>query len=271
MPSASANPGELWRAERRFWRRHVRDVLCDGVVYADGRWRPLFSRLHGWIKRHGRSLADLDPAMPPRAELLLWAYSTLMAMPLDRRQDYKALKEVSEDGRGLQNRLEALRQADYCWPGLPSALDYPLPWLAALVRALDADLSAEAYGWDAVFDHDREALRPDGYDCRVVPVTRPHRAQHGLPAGRRAMLLHAILPCRLHDVEVELCFHPDLAPDPEPQRWRYAAALFLGHRIGVENRGEHGFRVVEATAPNREELIASQIEDALAGGCDALM
>lgn len=241
-------------------------------------WLRMFSRLVADVRQHSADLDNPGRVVPeggldPR-EPLVWATCTLLAMPGRLLQDYKELPERAADGSGIEDRLDALRADGYLFRGIDSAHQLRLAWLAALVRALDADLSQLHFGpsgdkgerWTA------EVWRVPGYPCYLVPVDRSHRLADRKPAERRALAHHALLPDRVREYAVQLRLHSEAMPEEgaPPQRpFRYGAAIFPDLRISTVSEGP-GFLVDAVHCPEQPTAIADQVREAREAACDVV-
>lgn len=251
--------------------------LCRRALTTQKQWTDMFLSLVDHIALVQSQLARIgDPieavGFDPR-EPLIWVWCVLDTMPNAQDQRYQALRETAADDTGIAARADALRHRGYAMPGLKTALDLQITWLAALARALDEDLSDLNYWPDDITEWTQAAWQPPGYNCYVVPVRRGHRLGDGRPAQRRAFRYHAVIPQYIGTMQVQLSLHPDASRNEaseDPARWVLGAATFPGLSVVPKETSTH-FRLTAAPVEgDEEELLAGQIDDAKGAGCDVL-
>lgn len=264
---------------RAYWRERVERHLCDRALVTDSRWRAMFLRLVDDVRTVREGIGRIgDPpeevGFDPR-EPLVWAWCVLDTMPNERAVAYEAMRERSVDGTGIEDRADVIRERGYEMPGLTTAVDQQVPWLAALARVLDDDLAALQYWPEDVREWKVDDWRPLGYACHVVPVRRPYRLGDRRPAQRRGLLHHAIVPVRIGSLGVELRVHPDAArgeDGADPSRWTYGAATFPDMTVVPSVDEAERFRVVGAPiAGDEAAVLARQVADARAASTDVLV
>ena len=261
-------------ADRKRWQALATVVLSERAKFTTAKWIPHFKRLRLAIQRHRHVLEDIGapPAAgdPEPRELLVWAWCVLMAAPENTSQFYTRIREITDDGRGLQDEAKQLRSRGYAMRGLDTSPEMQMRWLGGLIRAIDADIAGveewprPLSGWRS------DDWRPAGYPCFVIPVRREFRAEDGKERERRGMLQHAIVPAVLAGLEVHLALHPDVNPKGTARAWTYGAAVFDGLTIDVDRIGDDAFRLAGAPLHDEGGAIAGHLEQALSAGCDVL-
>lgn len=266
-------PARLQR-DRAAWHNLTRQVLVERRLFSRSRWMPHFDRLRRNIEAHSHVLQAIGTVMPEGApdprELLIWAWCTLMSMPEDQAQGYAGLKESPADGRGIDELANSLRDSGYRLSGLPTALDNQVRWLAALVRAIDADLAGINFWPDHNSRWSAQDWQPNGYPCFVVPVQRDYRCVDHKERDQRATRYHAIVPSQVGDLTVSLALHAEVTASKPSRAWRYGAAVFDEMVIEVQLVGEDGFVLSDAPCPSAAAIISEQIETAIRDSCDVL-
>jgi hypothetical protein len=211
-----------------------------------------------------------DPREP-----LVWVWCVLDTMPNDQDQRYQRLPERSVNGTGIEDRAEVVRANGYAMPGLTSAIDSQIPWLAGLARALDDDLADLGYWPEDVSEWSPDEWRPPDYECFVIPVRREHRIGEGRPAQRRGLVFNAVLPQRIGSLEVTLHLHPDASASDtarDPAHWTYGAAIFPGLSLVPLDTSESGYRLAGAPLSGDDrDVLAGQVAGAKGADCDVMV
>ena len=251
---------------RKYWQARVRRFLCEKARPNEKDWRDLVRRLAEWVGRNRTALEGIGgpghDQVDPR-EPLIWAWTVLAAAPDSVKRDYATLEESNDAGDGIENLADRLRENGYVIGGLPSAVSLQLPWLAALVRALDADLAGLSLGGDGS-DH----YRVPGYDCHVIPVERPWRLRKGRQPERRAMRYHAVIPSRLGEIEITVATRPEIETGWVSQP--FGAAMFEGMQFVERFPNDASIVLADAVLANVEGVMAGQIAQGEADGCAIL-
>jgi hypothetical protein len=254
--------------DRTYWKRRVKRFLCDKTRPSEKEWRDLVRRLAEWVGRNREVLESIGGPSPqpidPR-EPLIWAWTVLIAAPDSLKRAYAELEESNDAGDGIEDVAERLRDNGYAIGGLPTAMSLHLPWLAALVRALDADLAGLSLGCLGEGDN---RYRVPGYECHVIPVERPWRLKKGRQPERRAMRYHAVLPSRLGELEIKIAARFEIQTNWASQC--FGAAMFEDMQLSEHFPGTPSIVMASAHLANIETLLADQIASGEADGCTIL-
>lgn len=256
------------------WKRLAEQVIVERARLSKSKWQPHLKRLIKDIQRYHGILARpgelSDYGLDPR-ELLIWAWLVLMSAPEGVGQLYAQLLERKEDGKGIEDQAEALREKGYRLDGLQTSPKLQIAWLAALVRAIDADLSQASFWPEPGEPFDAKTWQVTGYPCYIVPVQRGYRLENGKDRARRATYYHAIVPEQYGDYVVDLKLHGEVTASGAPRPWTYGAAILDGMTIDIVTEGDQYFWINGAPLPDDRAIIEEQIEAALEGAVDALL
>ncbi len=261
---------------REYWAGKVRAFLIERRQVRPETWINLFKRLAADVSAHRSEIAN--PQEPGRSALdprepLLWAYTTLAAMPSSKRQDYQDLPETGD--KGLGEGQDAFRATGYVFKELATAHRCRLEWLGRLVRTLDADLAGFHFGPQPEERWSPESWIVSGYPCSVVPVDRAHRAEEGKPFERRGVVNHAIIPTGLGEHDIRLHLHSAVDPSAprtdQPLRpFRHGAALFGKLTLDL-HRADGEFLVTGVQPPGHGAAMRRHVADATRDRCDVVL